>query len=131
MHASSEPLLPDPRANLPTPKLPRAKSLKGPRNGIEKKTASPPVYNSEQEEGPRDEDAGESSDDEHTTAPPVHETITKNGKKSSVATRSRSAYVPSGETKEQREARTVFIGNIPMEVAKSKVYYNTHRMDLN
>ena len=130
MHASSEPLLPNPRTNLPTPKLPPAKSLKGPRNDIEKKMASLSVYEGEQEEGRRDEDVGESSDDEHTTTPLVHETITNDGIKSSAATRSRSVYVPSDETKEQREARTVFIGNVPREVAKSKVHYNTHYMDL-
>ena len=130
VQASSEPLLSNPGTNLPTPKLPPTKSLKGPRNDIEKKTASPPVYKSKQEEGRRDEDASESSDDEHTTAPLVHETIINDGMKSSVATRSRSAYVPSGETKEQREARTVFIGNVPIEVAKSRVIYNIHCMDL-
>ena len=124
VQASSEPLSSNPGANLPTPKLPPTKSLKGPRNDIEKKTASPPMYRSEQEEG-RGEDTGESSDDEHTTAPLVHETM-----KSHVATRSRSVYVPSGETKEQREARTVFIGNVPIEVAKSRVIYNIHCMDL-
>ncbi len=129
VQATSEPLLSNAGTNLPTPKLPPTKSLKGPRNDIEKKTASPPVYKSEQEEGWHDEDAGESSDDEHTTAPLVHETTLNNGMKSSVATRSRSAYVPSGETKEQREARTVFIGNVPIEVAKSRVNYNIHWMD--
>jgi len=127
--ASSEPLLSNPRTNLPTPSV-FAESLKGPRNDIENKTVSPSVYNDGQEEGRRDEDAGESSNDEHTTAPPVHETVINNGTVSSAATRSRSAYVPSDETKEQRETRTVFIGNVPIEVAKSKVNYNIQYMDL-
>ena len=131
VNASSEPLLSNPKTNPPTPKGSSAESLNGPRNDFAKKVASSSVYKGKQEEGQQDEDAGESSDDEHTTAPLVHETITNNGTTSSVATRSRSAYIPSGETKEQRERRTVFIGNIPIEVAKSRVNYKTHCLDLN
>jgi nucleolar protein 12 len=129
--ASSEPLLSNPRTNLPTPRVSSAESLKGPRNDIEKQTASPFVYKGGQKAGRRDEDPGESSDDELTTAPLVHETVINNGATSSVATRSRSAYVPIGETKEQREARTVFIGNVPIEVAKSRVNCNIHCVHLN
>ena len=88
------------------------------------------MYKDKQVEGRRDEDAGQSSDNEHTTAPLVHETIVNSGTTSSVATRSRLVYVPNGELKEQREARTVFIGNVPMEVAKSRVTYNIHCADL-
>jgi nucleolar protein 12 len=130
MQASSEPLLSNPRRNLPTSKVSSAKNLKGPRNDMEMKDASPPMYKDEQEEGRQDEDAGESSDDEHTMAPLVHETVINSGTTSSVATRSHLVYVPHGEMKEQREARTVFIGNVPMEVAKSRVNYSTHCMDL-
>jgi hypothetical protein len=32
---------------------------------------------------------------------------------------------PPDETKEERDARTIFLGNVPMEVAKGKVLYTT------
>ena len=33
----------------------------------------------------------------------------------------KARYVPPGETKEQRDQRTVFVGNVPVEAVKSKV----------
>ena len=64
----------------------------------------------------------DTSDGEEDASQLVHETIVKNVKRDK--TRSRHAHhhhVPPDETKEQRDARTIFLGNVPMEVAKSKV----------
>jgi nucleolar protein 12 len=64
----------------------------------------------------------DTSDGEEDASQLVHETIVKNAKRDK--TRSRHAHhhhVPPDETKEQRDARTIFLGNVPMEVAKSKV----------
>ena len=36
-------------------------------------------------------------------------------------TRRKSIYVPDGETKADRDARTIFIGNLPFGILKSKV----------
>jgi len=124
MQASSEPSLSNPTKNLPTSK---ASPAKGSRDDIEEKIASPPICLDEQGEGQWDGDASEGSDEEQ---PLLHETITGSGITSSVPKPRRSIYVPEGETKELRDARTVFIGNVPMEVAKSKVNYNIHCMDL-
>jgi nucleolar protein 12 len=41
------------------------------------------------------------------------ESVSKAGKKT-------KKYTPEGETKEERDGRTIFIGNLPMEIAKSK-----------
>ena len=126
MQASSQPPISTPTKNL---KGSPAKSLKGPQNDTEKGVSSLPMYQDEQEQGQRGEDAGSSSGDEHKTEPLVHETITNGGGTPSVVKPKRSVYVLEGETKEQRNARTVFIGNVPMEAAKSKVIYNDHCTD--
>jgi nucleolar protein 12 len=50
----------------------------------------------------------------------VHETVS--GAKSGRSTKKKKVhYVPENETKEQRDQRTVFIGNLPPDVLKSKV----------
>ena len=53
----------------------------------------------------------------------VHETVAMGDQQGKTRpTRRRIHYErPPDETKEQRDARTIFIGNIPVEVAKSKV----------
>lgn len=123
MQVRLEPPPSNPTKNLSTSKVSLAKSLKGPQNDIKEKVAPPPVCLDEQREVRRDEDA---SEDERTREPPLHETITSNGVTPSVAKSRRSIYVPEGETRELRDARTVFIGNVPVEVAKSKVSYNIY-----
>jgi hypothetical protein len=36
--------------------------------------------------------------------------------------RQKTKYVPKEETREQRNARTIFVGNLPVEIVKSKVH---------
>jgi nucleolar protein 12 len=58
------------------------------------------------------------SESEADTSRLAHETTVKKDRR-------RQRYIhdiPPDETKEQRDARTIFFGNIPVEVAKSKVY---------
>lgn len=57
-----------------------------------------------------------SSDDEHS--PLVHESL-KTGKKKGRSLPAK--FVPSDETADQRNARTIFIGNLPLQVAQKKV----------
>ncbi len=65
------------------------------------------------------EDSG--SDDGHdSTELPVHESVGKWARKTNTKG-SKLKYVPEDETREQRDARTVFVGNIPTEVVKSRV----------
>ena len=70
---------------------------------------------------PRDEEhPNDTSDSEEDASQLVHETMVKNAKRDK--TRSRHVHhVPPDETKEQRDSRTIFLGNVPMEVAKNKV----------
>lgn len=60
------------------------------------------------------------SDSEEDASQLVHETMVKNAKRDKTRSRHVHHYVPPDETKEQRDARTLFLGNVPMEVAKSK-----------
>jgi nucleolar protein 12 len=67
-----------------------------------------------------EEQLNDTSGSEEDASQLVHETMVKNARRDK--TRSRHVhYVPPDETKEQRDARTIFLGNVPMEVAKNKV----------
>jgi len=65
---------------------------------------------------------GGSGEDEESTAPPQHESLAaKTSRKNDRTPKNKAKYVPPEETKEQRDERTIFMGNLPTEVAKSKV----------
>lgn len=72
---------------------------------------------------PSQKKAGSSSEDEDDsdTSPPAHET--QKTSKWKLKHPKKSKYVPPGETSAQKDARTVFIGNVPIEAVKSKVCY--------
>lgn len=63
-------------------------------------------------------DDSEDSDEEGDPSKLVHETLLKGN---STKSASKKKYVPAGETKEQRDARTIFIGNVPIEAVTSRV----------
>lgn len=78
---------------------------------------------SEANENNSDEEDADDGDDDAQTNPPTHESL-GNGKTSTSKSRgSNKKFVPEGETNEQRNARTIFVGNLPVEVAKSKVNF--------
>jgi nucleolar protein 12 len=66
------------------------------------------------------------SDSDPDAPPPVHESLTQ---KPEGERPRKKKYVPEGETSEQRDARTIFIGNLPASVAKS-VSYPLHTYSL-
>lgn len=45
----------------------------------------------------------------------------KGGNSSDKAKSTSTKFVPEDETSEQRDARTIFVGNVAVEVAKSRV----------
>ena len=63
-----------------------------------------------------DTESGSDSDAE----PPLHETL-RNSSKRKRANTKKEKYVPEGETKAQRDARSIFIGNLPVTIVKSRV----------
>ena len=71
---------------------------------------------------PAPETEGASSEIDDHAPPPVHETHVASSR---TKTRSKSdhrvKYVPPDETPAQRDARTIFVGNVPIVVVKSKV----------
>jgi nucleolar protein 12 len=67
-----------------------------------------------------EEQLNDTSDSEGDASQLTHETVVKMAQRD--RTRPRHVhFVPPDETKGQRDARTVFLGNVSMEVAKSKV----------
>jgi nucleolar protein 12 len=63
----------------------------------------------------------EHSENEADPSQLVHETTVKKGRREN-----RHVHgIPPDETKEEHDGRTIFLGNIPMEVAKSKVCSST------
>jgi nucleolar protein 12 len=65
-----------------------------------------------------------SSDSEGQTSQLTHETAVKKDRRG----KTRSGRVhnpPPDETKEHRDARTIFLGNVPMEAAKGKVWLSS------
>jgi len=70
------------------------------------------------------EQPSSSSESEGETSQLVHETAVKKNKNRRSRTRPGKVHSsPPDETKEERDARTIFLGNVPMEVAKGKVLY--------
>lgn len=68
-----------------------------------------------QEKGVAESDSDTDADAE----PPQHETLQKTNKKKSATKKVK--YVPEGETREQRDMRSIFVGNLPVAIVKSKV----------
>ncbi|KAI0771411.1 hypothetical protein BC629DRAFT_1442025 [Irpex lacteus] len=65
---------------------------------------------------PRSNDDSE-SDEEGDPSKLIHESLLKDNKSKGGA---KKKYVPAEETPEQRDARTIFIGNVPTEVVTSR-----------
>ena len=55
------------------------------------------------------------------SALPVHESQLPGAKPTKQKKVKAKAYVPEGETREERDGRTIFVGNLGVELAKSKV----------
>ena len=68
-------------------------------------------------------------DDDADAPPPMHVSLLPGGEASTdKASRKqkKSAFTPADETPSQRDERTVFIGNLPIDAAKSKVRCTPH-----
>ena len=67
------------------------------------------------------EDATSDSDGEGDPSKLVHESLQKGAQTKGQSRHGKQKFVPSEETPEQRDARTVFVGNVAVEVTKSRV----------
>ena len=63
----------------------------------------------------------EDSDDEGEPSDLVHESLVKGGQAKGQSRHGKAKFAPSEETPEQRDARTIFVGNVAIEVTKSRV----------
>ncbi|KAF7294054.1 RRM domain-containing protein [Mycena kentingensis (nom. inval.)] len=61
------------------------------------------------------------SDDDADAPLPTHESLTSSAKRVRVKPAKKKLYVPADETPKQRDARTLFVGGLPVEVAEKKV----------
>ncbi|OSC97233.1 hypothetical protein PYCCODRAFT_1419900 [Trametes coccinea BRFM310] len=71
----------------------------------------------------KDDDAeSESSNSDDEVDPPklVHESLQKGGPPKGQSRHGKAKFVPSEETPEQRDARTIFVGNVAVDVTKSR-----------
>ena len=89
---------------------------------VEPKRTRPSISESELDLGA----SSELSEDEKSDASldgdlPKHETLTTLKSKRKRNTSTKVKYTPEGETLETRDARTIFLGNLPVVVVKSKV----------
>ncbi|KAL0961193.1 hypothetical protein HGRIS_006162 [Hohenbuehelia grisea] len=68
---------------------------------------------------PSNEDEDEDEGDEADATPLVHESVSQPNKRSGAP---KTKYVPPDETPAQRDARTIFVGNLPIAVAQKKLH---------
>lgn len=100
------------------------KAKTAPAPVVEKRMAPPTAA---VEDSDDDGSLGPDSDDEDaggeasTSALPVHESLLPGAKAVKAKKVKSKPYVPEGETREERDGRTIFVGNLGVEVAKSKV----------
>ncbi|KAF9077008.1 hypothetical protein BDP27DRAFT_1254983 [Rhodocollybia butyracea] len=73
----------------------------------------------EDEDMETEEDASSDDDDEEDKSPPVHESLTKKQRTKKVP-KPKTKYAPADETVERRNARTIFVGNLSVEVSQKK-----------
>ncbi|KAJ7072915.1 hypothetical protein C8F01DRAFT_265852 [Mycena amicta] len=79
----------------------------------------------ENESSEREEDAdhdSESDSDAEADAPPLtHESLLPSSKRVRVkSTKKKTKFIPENESSAQRDARTIFVGGLPVEVAEKK-----------
>jgi hypothetical protein len=78
----------------------------------------------EQEQESRGDDSEEEMNDDDESSPPklvVHESLTGNAKSKSKVKTKKQKNVPTDETPAQRDQRTIFIGNLALDVAQKRV----------
>ncbi|PIL22632.1 hypothetical protein GSI_15323 [Ganoderma sinense ZZ0214-1] len=71
-------------------------------------------------EGEEVKEASSESDDEGDPSKLVHESLHKGVQPKGQSRHGKPKFIPSEETPEQRDARTIFVGNVAVEVTKSR-----------
>ncbi|KAF8685737.1 RNA recognition motif [Rhizoctonia solani] len=106
------------KATVPNPTKPKTSKLTSPK-------AKPSTL---KEQAGAESQSESDSDSDPDAPPPLHESLTQ---KPEAERPRKKKYVPEGETPDQRDARTIFIGNLPASVAKSSAKKSLHKHILN
>ncbi|GAB1520966.1 Nucleolar protein 12 [Rhizoctonia solani] len=106
------------KATVPNPTKPKTSKLASPK-------AKPSTL---KEQAGAESQSESDSDSDPDAPPPLHESLTQ---KPEAERPRKKKYVPEGETPDQRDARTIFIGNLPASVAKSSAKKSLHKHILN
>ncbi|OCF43374.1 nucleolar protein 12 [Kwoniella heveanensis CBS 569] len=77
-----------------------------------------------------EEDFGDEGEDEDEDAELVHESLKAKAERKAKKAKTLGKYVPPGETSAGRDRRTVFVGNLPIDAAKSKSILHQFRQHL-
>lgn len=98
----------------------KKKSKKRLREGEDEPINSDAPYHDPLEHSAPAADDSDAPDGDHGPSQLVHESIAKSSKKGKAAS-TKSKFIPGDETAEQRDARTIFVGNLSVEVAQKRV----------
>ncbi|CAE6468320.1 unnamed protein product [Rhizoctonia solani] len=102
-----------------SPKLTKSRTLQS--TPPKPKPKAPIEHNSESQ-------SESDSDSDPDVPPPIHESLAQ---KPESGRPQKKKYIPQGETSDQKDARTIFIGNLPASVAKSSAKKSLHKHILN
>jgi len=93
------------------------------KKGKNKQASKPVASGGENEEdSEQNPSSSDSEDDDGEYVPPVHESLaTAAAPDSTPSSKKNKKYVPPGETPDQRDSRTIFVGNVPSQVMTTKV----------
>ena len=92
---------------------------------------APVITASDDEDGDETVEDGEQSsssdseEDDGEYVPPVHESLAgTSGPDSTPSSKKNKKYVPPDETPDQRDSRTIFVGNVPSQIMAAKVSWH-------
>ena len=100
------------------------------KKGKIKQAAEPVVSGGEDEEdSEQNPSSSDTEEDDGEYVPPVHESLAGAAALNSTSLSKKSKkYVPPDETPDQRDSRTIFVGNVPPQVMTTKVSRHPRRL---
>ena len=88
-------------------------------------TASDDEDGDETVEDSEQSSSSDSEEDDDEYVPPVHESLAgTSGPDSAPSSKKNKKYVPPDETPDQRDSRTIFVGNVPSQIMAAKVSWH-------
>lgn len=100
-----------------------SKEVKREHRKGKKKAAKPALSENEDEDEASERDQSPfGSEEDNESIPPIHESLAGASRPNPTSPPKKSKkHVPPGETPDQRDSRTIFIGNVPLQVMTTKV----------